>query len=88
MIINKGVNSDLLKMQRKIELNWPIGKLLDEYPEAVEVFVKYGFHCFGCALAQYETIEQGAKAHGLNSKQLKKLLEELNSLRHEKPSKK
>lgn len=65
---------------KKITSNWTIQKLIEKYPEATEVLIKYGFHCVGCALAQYETLEQGAKAHGLDKKQIKKLLEELNKL--------
>ena len=67
-------------MTKKITKDWSIGKLLEKYPEAVDVFVKYGFHCFGCAFAQYETIEQGAKVHGLDDKEVRKLLDKLNKI--------
>jgi hybrid cluster-associated redox disulfide protein len=75
-------------VKKKITTNWTINKLLAEYPESAEVLVDFGFHCIGCALAQYETIEQGAKAHGLSTKQIKKLLEELNSLGGKRTKKK
>ena len=67
----------------KITKDWTIQKLIEKYPNSVDVLVKCGFHCVGCALAQYETIEQGAKAHGLSSANLKKLLKELNNLNSE-----
>lgn len=67
-------------MSGKITADWSIGKLIEKYPKSVEVLINYNFHCIGCALAQYETIEQGARAHGLNKKQISKLLEELNKL--------
>lgn len=65
---------------KKITKDWLIAKLIEKYPQSVDILVDYGFHCVGCALAQYETLEQGAKAHRLSTKQIKKLVEELNSL--------
>ena len=48
---------------------------LMQYPEAVEILMKKGFHCIGCSAAAFETIEQGALMHGINPK---KLVEEIN----------
>lgn len=31
-----------------------------------EVLVNFGMHCFGCALARGETVEQAAMAHGVD----------------------
>ena len=67
-------------MKDKINKNLSIGKLIEQYPDSVDILVKYGFHCIGCSLAQYETIEQGATAHGLNKKQLRNLIEDLNKI--------
>ncbi|MFC1780627.1 DUF1858 domain-containing protein [Patescibacteria group bacterium] len=67
-------------MKQKIKPTWTIQKVLEKYPDSTDVLIKYGFHCIGCAMAQYETIEQGAEAHNLGEKQLKKLIEELNTL--------
>ncbi len=46
--------------------------LLSKYPETIEVFLRYGMHCVGCVAASFETIEQGAKAHGIDPDQLVK----------------
>lgn len=54
--------------------------VLKKKPESASVFFKYGMHCVGCAFAGGESIEQGAKAHGLSDRELKKLIEELNSI--------
>jgi hybrid cluster-associated redox disulfide protein len=35
----------------------------------------YGMHCFGCAIARGETVEQAAAVHGVN---VDKMVEELN----------
>lgn len=65
-------------MKEKISKNWPINKIIETYPEAVDILVDYGFHCIGCAMAQYETLEDGARAHGIDKKKLGNLLLDLN----------
>lgn len=47
-------------------------------PKAAEILTKYGFHCISCQMAQVESLEQGAMAHGLSKKQIEELLGELN----------
>jgi hybrid cluster-associated redox disulfide protein len=47
-----------------------------KYPKLVNVLLEKGMHCIGCHMASFETIEQGAIAHGLNPDALVK---ELNS---------
>ena len=53
-----------------------IQDIVAEYPESVEVFAQYGLGCIGCAMASYETLEQGAAAHGINIDELLKALNE------------
>ncbi len=59
----------------KINKDMNIDEILKKYPETAEVFGKHGFHCLGCAAASFESIEQGAMAHGID---VKKLIEDLN----------
>jgi hybrid cluster-associated redox disulfide protein len=44
----------------------PIGDVVQKYPQTIEVFLKHGLMCFGCAIARFENVEQGAMAHGIN----------------------
>jgi hybrid cluster-associated redox disulfide protein len=50
----------------QITKEMPIGQVVQTYPQTVEVFLKHGLMCFGCAIARFENIEQGAMAHGIN----------------------
>lgn len=59
----------------KITSKMSIGDVVSKYPETIEVFFKHGLHCVGCAIAQFENVEQGAKAHGID---VKKLIDDLN----------
>ena len=50
-------------------------EVLRRFPQTLPVFSKYGIHCIGCSMSAFETIEQGAQAHGIN---VKKFVEDLN----------
>jgi hybrid cluster-associated redox disulfide protein len=52
-----------------------LSEILSKYPKTLDVFMEYNLHCAGCAAAQFETIEQAAKAHGIN---VTKLIKDLN----------
>lgn len=43
-----------------------IGETVQAYPQTIEVFLRHGLFCLGCAAARFENIEQGATAHGIN----------------------
>jgi len=61
--------------KQKITEKMPIGEVVSKHPETIDVFMQHGLHCIGCAVAQFENIEQGAKAHGID---VKRLVEDLN----------
>ena len=43
-----------------------IMEVVQSYPDTVPVFMYAGMGCFGCMAAQFENIEQGALAHGID----------------------
>jgi len=59
-----------------ITKNMPIGELVEQHPETIPVFLHHGLMCFGCAIARFEDIEQGAVAHGIDVDALMKDLNE------------
>lgn len=63
------------KTKQKITENMTFTEVLQKHPETAMVFMEQGMHCLGCAAAHFETIGQGAEAHGID---VKKLIEELN----------
>jgi hybrid cluster-associated redox disulfide protein len=54
----------------------PIGEVVQKYPQTVEVFLQHGLMCFGCAIARFENLEQGAMAHGID---VEALVQDLNA---------
>ena len=65
-------------MAKRITKKINIIDLVREHPESGQILLTHGFHCLGCALASFETLEQGARAHGMNDDQIKDLVSQIN----------
>jgi len=63
------------KATQKITPGMTLGEAIQQYPETAEVMFKHGLHCIGCHISAFETIEQGATAHGIDPK---KLIQDMN----------
>ena len=59
----------------KITADTLIAECLERNPNAAEILLSAGMHCFGCALAHGETIAEAVAVHG---RDLDELLEKLN----------
>lgn len=55
----------------------PIGDVVRQHPETIEVFSRHGLHCIGCAIASFESIEEGAMVHGID---IEALVTDLNAI--------
>lgn len=62
-------------MKEKITKKMVLGEVITKYPQAMEIFFKYGLPCAMCHLASGETVEEAAETHGV---ELDKLLKDLN----------
>jgi hybrid cluster-associated redox disulfide protein len=71
-------------MEAKIKKEMGIAQVAQNYPESVGVLFKYGMHCIGCHAAQFESLEDGFKAHGFEDKQIEDIVEEMNRIVEEK----
>ena len=65
-------------MKGKITEKTSLGEIVEKYPKAVPVMLGKGLHCVGCYAASWETVEQGALAHGMAKKDVKKMIDEMN----------
>jgi len=64
-------------MSGKVTKEMNILEIVQNYPESLAVFQKYGLGCVGCAAARFENLEAGAKVHGFDPDQM---VEEINAL--------
>ncbi|ABA88854.1 protein of unknown function DUF1858 [Syntrophotalea carbinolica DSM 2380] len=63
-------------MSDKITKDMKFSEILNYGQPVVQVFMKYQMGCLGCAVAKFETLEQGANAHGVD---VDALLKDLNA---------
>ena len=63
-------------MTKKISKDMTFAELIELNRDAAEKLADRGLFCGGCPMAKFETIEDGAKAHGVD---VDKLIKELNS---------
>lgn len=61
----------------KITKEMPITEVVQKYPQSIDVFLKHGMGCLGCAAARFENVAQGAMAHGID---VDKLITDLNKV--------
>ena len=59
-----------------INKNIGITELAEKYPDSLPILLDSGMHCIGCMAAQFETLEQGCMAHGIDVDELVKKINE------------
>lgn len=64
-------------MTGKVTKEMSIIDIVQQYPESLEIFAKYGLGCVGCAAARFENLEAGAKVHGFDPDEM---VAEINAL--------
>ncbi|MEM5797901.1 MAG: DUF1858 domain-containing protein [Candidatus Aenigmatarchaeota archaeon] len=65
-------------MKKGITKDMTLGEIVRRYPEVLDIMFKYGLHCPTCPVAAMESLEAGAKGHGIDKRRLNKMLEEMN----------
>ena len=57
-----------------------ITEIIKKNPKAQDILLKFGLGCANCGLGAVETLEEGAKAHGLSVKEVNELLNKLSEI--------
>lgn len=68
------------KEGKAITKDMSIREIIDRVPDSAEVIMQGGLHCLGCAMAHFETFEEGARAHGLSDKKIEDIIAKINEL--------
>jgi hybrid cluster-associated redox disulfide protein len=64
--------------KKKITKDMTFAELITKNKDAAEKLANKGLFCGGCPMAQFETIENGAKSHGVD---VDELIDELNGVK-------
>lgn len=50
-----------------------------ESPRAAQLLSEYGLHCISCFFSEFDTLENGAKIHGMSDEEMDTMISEINS---------
>lgn len=70
-------------MEKKIEKitkDDNLSEVVFKYPQLAEILLDYGLHCVGCFASSVESIEMGAKVHGMNGEEVSEMVDRLNEV--------
>ena len=56
----------------------PISEITQKSSKAVELLGVYGLHCTNCFFNASDTVENGAKMHGMSDEEIDSMIEEIN----------
>ncbi|MFA4931099.1 MAG: DUF1858 domain-containing protein [Patescibacteria group bacterium] len=65
----------------KITKKMKIAEVVEKYPATKAVFLDIGLACIGCVAAEFESLEEGLMAHGL---EVDEVIEKLNEAANNK----
>ncbi len=81
MTPKKPLNNDKkVKELVKITKDMNLGEVVYKYPESAEVLTDYGLHCVGCFANAFDSIEAGAKIHGMSDDEIEEMVERVNEV--------
>ena len=63
-----------------------ISEISQKCPRAIELLTEYGLSCANCFLNQFDTIESGARLHGMSDAEIATMVSEINSLVTKEPN--
>ena len=68
------------KAKAKVKKETNLAELVFRFPATEEVLLDYGLHCVSCVASGFDTIEMGAKAHGMSDAEISDLINRLNEV--------
>lgn len=71
--------SEEQRIEGLITKEMTIAEIIEHYPQTIELFAQFGFHCIGCQMSSIETLEEGAMKHDI---EIDELLDTLNGVIH------
>ena len=55
-----------------------INELIERNPEVIPLLMAYGLHCVGCSFSEFDTLENGARLHGMDDEVLQMMIDDIN----------
>jgi hybrid cluster-associated redox disulfide protein len=67
-------------MEKKITRDMKVIDIVENFPEVIPILMEYGLHCVGCYFSAEDTLEAGARTHGLDGEEIEMMIEDANEI--------
>lgn len=67
-------------MEQQITKNILINELIEKHPEVAQILMGYGLHCAGCHFSNEDTLELGARIHGIDDETIGMIVKDINMI--------
>ena len=71
-------------MEQQITKDILINELIEKHPEVAQILMGYGLHCAGCHFSNEDTLELGARIHGIDDETIGMIVKDVNMVVKEK----
>ena len=73
-------------MQKPVKITkyWRISRILEEFPDSVEVFMEYDLDCVGCSASSTERLIDGLQSHDYSEQTIQEIMQRLNQISEQK----
>lgn len=66
--------------EQKVKPQMKISDIVETYPDVIPLLMSYGLHCVGCAYSELDTLESGAKLHGIPDDEIRMMVDDCNRM--------
>ncbi len=71
--------SDRPASDKLISKSMIISEVVDIHPDVIPLLIQNGMHCVGCGASMFETLEEGLMGHGMDDREIERVVDELNT---------
>jgi hybrid cluster-associated redox disulfide protein len=68
----------MAKVKKVVTKDMLLRDIITKYPEVAPILMGYGMHCIVCTFSGEDTLEVGAKIHGLDEEAINMMLKDVN----------
>ena len=69
-----------MNQKQLISKDMKVADVIERHPELAVVLAGYGLSCVGCGLSGVDTLESGAKLHGMDEETIEMMIKDSNAV--------
>ena len=69
-----------MEQKQSIKKDMLLMEVVEKHPESAAILMRYGLHCVGCHFSDIDTLEAGAKLHGMDNETIEMMVNDINEV--------